>query len=82
MDACNSQQQKTLGYVRARVCLPTPPLQVPVTPLKQERPRTVGQGETRRSQNVNAADLGATDLELCCPPLIMDTILLTGCPSA
>ena len=51
------------------------------TIARQERPQTVGLGVTQRVHNVNAADLGAADLELYCLPKIimggMAAILLT-----
>ena len=37
----------------------------------------VGLGETKRGQNVNAIDLAAADLELCCRRIIIGAILLT-----
>ena len=44
----------------------------------QERPQTLGLGETRHLHHENAVDLGAADLELLCPHIIMATILITA----
>ena len=45
---------------------------------RQERPQTVGLGETERAENVNDADVGIADLVLRCPSLIMRAILRTN----